>query len=120
VRKHGLKKSARQEIIAMEKEIRSENIKVRLTPSERKKVEEILQEYEIKNISEFIREIILSGSFKIEKGECEQSQSNLLYELNKIGVNINQIAKYANIEKEIDVKVLKELQKINEQLSILI
>ena len=104
----------------MEKEIRSENIKVRLTPSERKKIEEIISEYGVKNLSEFIREIILLGSYKVGKEECEQLQSNLLYELHKIGVNINQIAKYANIEKELDVKVLKELQKINEQLSILI
>ena len=100
----------------VEKEKRTENIKVRLTPSEKKQLEKLIEEHGVKNLSEFIRSIILTGSYKV----TSEDYSDLLYEVNKIGINLNQIAKYANIEKELDIKILKELAKIREQLDILI
>ena len=39
-----------------------------------------------------------------------------LYELNRIGVNINQIARYCNTFKEVDAMVLQELISIEERL----
>lgn len=40
----------------------------------------------------------------------------LLYQINKIGNNINQIAKICNIEKTIDIQTLKSLSKIENHL----
>ena len=43
-------------------------------------------------------------------------ESLKIYYLSKIGNNINQIAKYANSNKQIDHHVLKELEKTNKYL----
>jgi len=100
----------------MEKERRTENIKVRLTPAERKQLEELIEEHGVKNLSEFIRSVLLTGSYKV----TSKDYSDLLYEVHKVGININQLAKKANINKELDREILEELAKIREQLDILI
>jgi len=61
-----------------------------------------------------------------EKRKIEQTKAKkiifkpvdpkLLYELNKIGVNLNQITKTLNINYEIDFIVLEELEKIENHL----
>ncbi|BCD61142.1 MULTISPECIES: plasmid mobilization relaxosome protein MobC [unclassified Nitratiruptor] len=103
----------------MEKETRTERIIARLTPSEKKQFQKIVNEYGVKNLSEFIRSVLLTGSYKVTSEECENLRSNLIYELNRIGNNLNQIARYANIEKELDVRILEELSKIKELLEML-
>jgi len=75
------------------------------------------------NYTEIIRDLLSQSEVKcrakkIEKRECDHSK--LLYELNKIGNNINQIAKYVNTEKELDTKILEELKKSNEAMQMLI
>jgi len=102
------------------KEIRSENIKVRLTPSEKEKLQQMVEEYGVRNISDFIRHIVLDGKYRIVSEECEEAQSDILYHLSRIGNNLNQIGRYINIQKELDVKVLEELQKIRELLEVLV
>lgn len=44
----------------------------------------------------------------------------LLYEVNKIGVNINQIARYCNKYREVDVYVLEKLLEIERNLKKLL
>lgn len=102
------------------KETRTENIKVRLTPSEKEQLQQVIAEYGAKNLSEFIRSVLLTGSYNVTHEECENLQADLIYELNKIGNNLNQIARLANTRKELDIAVLQELQKIRELLEILI
>ncbi len=99
-------------------EIKNKTISFRLTPSEKEKLNELIEQHKVKNISDFIRQIILTGKFKTTKQA--QNYERLLYEINKIGNNINQIAKLCNIEKQIDIKALEELAKIEEELSILL
>ena len=102
-----------------DKETRTENIKVRLTPSEKEQLQQVIAEYGVKNLSEFIRSVLLTGSYNVTSEECENLQSDLIYELNKIGNNLNQIARLANTRGEVDIQVLQELQKIREFLEIL-
>jgi len=101
----------------MERENRTKSIKIRLTPSELDKIEQLAKENNAKNLSDFVRQIVLTGKFKTTK--AQQNYEALLYEINKIGNNINQIAKHCNINNSVDIKVLEELARIEEELSIL-
>lgn len=62
-----------------------------------------------KNItkSEAIKQAILNA--KIENNEDKKI---IAYELNRIGKNLNQIAKKCNIKKSVDMAVLQELKII--------
>ena len=99
-------------------EIKNKTISFRLTPTEKEKLDNLVKEYQVKNVSDFIRQVVLTGKFKTTKQA--QNYERLLYEINKIGNNINQIAKHCNIEKQVDIKVLEQLAKIEEELSILL
>ena len=102
-----------------DKETRTENIKVRLTPSEKEQLQQIIAEHGVKNLSEFIRSVLLTGEYKLTNDECENLQADTIYHLAKIGNNLNQIARLTNIRKELDITVLQELQKIRELLELL-
>jgi len=100
-----------------DKENRTKSIKIRLTPTELNKIEQLAEESSARNLSDFIRQVVLTGKFKVPK--VSQNFENLLYEINKIGNNINQISKHCNINNSVDIKVLEQLTKIEEKLSIL-
>lgn len=102
-----------------DKETRTENIKVRLTPSEKGRLQQIITEYGVRNLSEFIRSVLLTGSYKVTNQKCENLQADTIYHLAKIGNNLNQIAHLANTRGEVDIEVLEELKKIRELLEIL-
>jgi hypothetical protein len=102
----------------MTDEKRTELISFRLTPTEKDRLNKLISEYNIKNISDFIRQVILTGKFKTT--QAQQNYEALLYQISKIGNNINQIAKLCNINKEVDIRVLEQLAKIEEMLDILI
>ena len=99
-------------------EIKNKTISFRLTPTEKEKLDNLVKEYQVKNVSDFIRQVVLTGKFKTT--QAQQNYERLLYEVNKIGNNINQIAKHCNINKSVDIKVLEQLAKIEEELSILL
>jgi hypothetical protein len=102
----------------MEQEKRTELISFRLTPTEKDKLSSLITEYNIDNVSDFIRQVILTQKFKTRT--ATQNYERLLYEINKIGNNINQIARLYNTRGEVDIKVLEQLAKIEEMLDILI
>lgn len=64
-----------------------------------------LAEYKIENIRE-----------PRNTREHKTTDPNLLYQLNKMGINLNQIAKYANQNQEVDLKVLMQLASIEKLL----
>jgi Arc/MetJ-type ribon-helix-helix transcriptional regulator len=102
----------------MNDEKRTELVSFRLTPSEKDKLDNLVSEYQVKNVSDFIRQIILTGKFKTTKQA--QNDERLLYEINKIGINLNQIARLCNTRGSVDAKILKVLAKIEEKLDLLI
>jgi hypothetical protein len=65
--------------------------------------------------SEFIRSSVENSNIK---QRCK-GLNNLLFEINKIGVNLNQISKHSNQDKIIDNLVLKGINDIYSQLAIL-
>ena len=87
--------------------MKNQNIKVRVTEEEKTQIENICYKNNIK-ISDFIRVCVFKRDQKtiriLSKNEKEILQ-NLIFEINKIGININQIAYFFNVEN------LKKLQE---------
>lgn len=59
--------------------------------------------------ADFIRQMVLSSTIKEND---KNHQKRVLFLMNNLSNNINQIAHHANIHKQLDQKVLEELQEI--------
>jgi len=90
-----------------------DKITIRLDDQTKQKLIELQQESEETNVSKIIKQCINSSIITIPTKQHTQDYKRVLYLLSNIANNINQIARYANINRELDVKVLQELEKIN-------
>ena len=80
-------------------------------------LEQFKQNYKYSK-TELIKKIL----FDVSNKKCpnikkEDKTLKLIFEINKIGNNINQIAKKTNFTKKVDLQVLEELRQIKEQLN---
>ena len=66
-------------------------------------------------ISELIKQSILHS-----KIEDKKAQQRIAYEINRIGNNLNQIARLCNMRRAVDIATLQELTIIEEQLKEII
>ena len=66
-------------------------------------------------ISEFSRQILKNGKI-IE----QPNNTKILYHLNKIGNNINQIARFANSSKSLDIQIYNLLVEIKSYIDSLV
>ena len=73
----------------------------------------------ITNKSEYFRDMILNGK-KIVVNFDYENLNKLVYELNKIGTNINQIARVTNERKNIFHPEVEELQNLLQKMNELI
>lgn len=99
------------------KELREIEIKVRVTESEDEIIKEKAKKLG-KNKARYIREAA-QNAFVLNLDT--KGLDSLAYEINKIGININQIAHQANIFGEpykSDIKYLKEKQEHIEEILI--
>ena len=91
-------------------ERKSEEIHLRMTPTEKKEIEE-----KAKLADKSVANYLLSLS-KNQRIVVAKKLPTLIYEINKIGVNVNQITAVANsqkyVSKEMLMKVREELQKV--------
>jgi hypothetical protein len=90
-------------------EIKNKIIRIRLTQSEFDFLNEQKEKYNENFISSFVRKLAL---LKLKKRPIQNKEKlyllkNLLVELNKIGSNINQIAKVANSKNYINFEKLE-------------
>jgi len=92
---------------------RNKEIKVRLTEEE---YEQLLQRKTKPRLAEWIRETCLDQK---PKKQVSTIDPLLLYELNKIGVNLNQIAKKVQY-REHNIEWLVEIIHIEQQLASLL
>lgn len=96
--------------------MKNQNIKVRVTDEEKSKIENICYKNNIK-ISDFIRDCIFKRDQKtiriLSRNEKEILQ-NIVFEINKIGINVNQIAYFFNLE---NLKKLQEKENILTEFS---
>lgn len=100
---------------------REKAIKIRMTDEEHQKLLQLMQGNEL---ATWIRETCLSlenGQKQAKKAvqqEIKPIDPNILRELNKIGVNLNQIAKAINSHNLIDrIAITQSLSIISEQLN---
>lgn len=102
----------------LEREIQ---LKFRVNESEKNKIFERMTLAKLKNFAVYARLMLVSGKIQVIDFE---SIAKLRYEVNRIGVNINQITKLANENQDIkksDIQELLLLQKqLNEQVNLLI
>ena len=94
----------------MTNEKRSEELHFRITPTEKKEIEE-----KAKLVGKSVANYLLSLS-QNQRIVVAKKLPTLIYEINKIGVNVNQITAVANsqkyVSKEMLMKVREELQKV--------
>ena len=81
----------------------------RVTEQEKEQIQERMKMCKIKNMARFLRMMAINGCI-INTDYTELKVRN--YELHKIGVNINQIAKKINETGQIHAKDIKELQEM--------
>ena len=95
-------------------------LSLRLTEEEKEKIREKSEQAGM-SISDYTRAILLSSKNvkRKQKINCEAVKM-LAYEINRIGVNINQIAKKINSTRDIDIQVLETLKNIEYELAILL
>lgn len=104
----------------MNKELKSDCIKVRITPSEKINIEKEASEKCDKNVSEYIRQRIRqSADISITQKELDEVRRKISYEINRIGNNINQIAHHYNAYglDEISDELIDDMEELKEILS---
>lgn len=98
---------------------REHAITLRFNPSELKKVRAILQSYNIDfskrgTVGPFLRKLILNGD-TVNEERLPNGLSNLSYQINKIGNNINQLVKVAHYKnmRSPNARLQAEIEKAN-------
>ena len=95
---------------------KNKRVTIRLTQDEYKNFTKQADELAI-SLSEFIRlKLNNINKIKIQKNKNE-CYKRMLYEINRIGLNLNQIAKHCNSKKIVDKLVLEQLIAIEKQLN---
>jgi hypothetical protein len=92
---------------------KDEKITIRLKSNELEYISKKSEELYISK-SEFCRQAIVEAKVISKKPSVD-----LLYELNRIGNNLNQITKRININKAIDRVVIYQLDEIEQQLELI-
>ena len=91
---------------------KDKRVTIRFTDDEYNKVYSSAQELDI-SLSTYIRKKTLGNRERISS-KCDKE---LLYEMNRIGNNLNQISKHCNTTKTIDKLVLQSLVEIEKKLN---
>lgn len=77
--------------------------------------------YSTKNLSKYIKEISLKGKIVVKKADLKdvETAKEIIFQLRKTGVNLNQLTKLANTKKDDNLTTLliKELKEIKEKVS---
>lgn len=105
---------------------REHAITLRFNRTELEKVKAILQSYNLDfrkrgTVGPFLRKLILNRE-TIKEKRVPDEISNLSYQLNKIGSNINQLVKVANYKsmRSPNASLEREMQKVSELMIELI
>lgn len=82
---------------------REQSIKIRVTQDEKDRLNELKTQDEL---AAWMRELALN------QNPIKRADPQLVRAIGRIGSNLNQIAKYVNINKELDDKVLSSITRI--------
>lgn len=86
---------------------REQSIKIRVTQDEKDRLNELKTQEEL---AAWMRELALN------QNPIKRADPELVRAIGRVGSNLNQIAKYANIGKELDDKVLSSINRIQSLL----
>ena len=90
------------------KEKKTEVIQLRTTKNEKEFIKQKALVHSYTNISEFI----LSRTIYPEKFN-KKRMLDICYEVNKVGVNLNQLVRLCNKNRTVDLQILQEIKKTN-------
>lgn len=90
---------------------RTKSIKIRVTAEEHQQLNDRKTN---KSLAVWLRNIAL-GATPIVRADPE-----LVRQIGRLGSNLNQIAKHANTEKQLDMQCLQAIQQIEQYMKILI
>lgn len=93
-------------------------IKIMVLPNEYEKIKKNSEMLKLK-MSGYCRKM-LNVENKLDTEKKSEIDLEMIYHINKIGNNLNQITKYVNIKKEIDSEVLLKIDDIFNNLKKLI
>lgn len=93
--------------LSSEYEKMDERIEIRLTKSEKNRIRRYAAESSHKTLSSYTRDRLLHPVLFVENPE---PYSKVAYELNRIGTNINQIARRVNTHDEVTKNDMEELK----------
>lgn len=95
---------------------RKRNIKIELyvTEYEKKLIYQKMKELPTTNFSSYARKMLIDGKIISINSSSELKQ--LIYEINKIGVNINQLTKVANETKNVNKSMIQDIAIMQEEL----
>lgn len=88
--------------------MKSEVITLRVTPNEKEFIKQKADMKDFKSVADFILSSLIYPE-KIDK----KKMGSMLYEVNKIGVNLNQVVRHINSERHIDIQILNQLKETN-------
>ncbi len=94
--------------------LRTKRIEIRLAPYEFRKVEEAAQASGFSNLAQYLRETGLATRQIDSPSTRQKEKSRWLYELNRVGNNINQIVRRLNGGQQPDDEILMVLLQIQE------
>lgn len=100
--------------ILIEYEKMDDRIEVRLTKSEKKAIRKYAAKSQHKTLSSYARDRLLHPVMFIEN---PAPYAKISYELNRIGTNINQVARRVNTHDEVTKNDVQELNKLRSELN---
>lgn len=95
--------------------VKYKQIKTNIPEEDYKKIQEKAKAAGMK-LSGYLKSVLMENNLMTKPKKFKQADPNLLYELNRLGNNLNQIAKKVNINKEIDFSIFEKLENIEKEI----
>ncbi len=102
----------------MESRIRKKQIKLYVTEKEYNSIQIKMKQFGTEKFSVYARKMLIDG-YVIKLNNIYEFKK-IIYEINKIGVNINQLTKLANENKNISKSIVNSIIKKQEELHQLV
>lgn len=95
------------------REKRSEYLILRLSPSEKKRIRERMEEMKVHNMSAFVRKMALNGyCINLQMPELRDIST----QLHRLNANLNQYTKWANISGNVYQEDVEDLARRSQQI----
>jgi hypothetical protein len=97
--------------------LRSKRIEIRASPQEYAQLEHRAQQMGYHNLAQYLREAGLSRKDLVSPTTRQKQKNDWLYAVNRIGNNLNQIARQVNAGHDPDDEILLVLAQIQEMVN---